>query len=282
VPALARPAVRDGAALTLGRLGSREAVGALVEALGRDDLKVREEAIRLLGSLRDPRATEPLIETIAEDRTRYLSVLALGKIGDPRAYDTLMDVLEHETHTDVRGYAVVALGWLGMPEAIPRLLRILEEEPEIKWTAEALARLGAVGRAPLWGVAAAPGAAGLGRGFGGCREKARVIDGEFLDRAACATKGPSAELSFAAAAPRGAEVILRARHLLEDGGERRTISIAIDGRAAGSAEIGAEAETARFPLGFGLPEGEHRAVLRMEGSGAFELDHFLLLAPAKP
>jgi arylsulfatase A-like enzyme len=274
------PAIRDKAALALGGLGDAAAVPVLIEALGRDDLKVREEATKLLGDLRDPMAVEPLIETVAEERTRYLSVLALGKIGDPRAYDTLMDVLQYDTHTDVRGYAVVALGWMGRPAAVPRLLRVLREEPEIKWTAEALVRLGAVGEGPLYGTDVAKGAPALVSGWGDCREKELILPDEFLERTKCATKGSTARLAFFAAAPGGATLIVRARHLLADKGATARLAILVDRREIASIELrGEEMHETRVEVGPGVfPPGRHTVELELGQPGAFEVDHFLVLA----
>jgi arylsulfatase A-like enzyme/HEAT repeat protein len=274
------PAVRDRVALALGGLGDAAAVPALVEALGRDDLKVRENAIRLLGDLRDPAAVEPLIETIAEERTRYLSVLALGKIGDPRAYDTLVDVLKYDTHTDIRGYAVVALGWLELEAAVPRLLRVLAEEHEIKWTAEALVRLGAVGEGKLFGTDVAKGAPALAGGWGDCAEKERVLPEEFLERTKCATKGREARLAFDAAAAEGATLIVRARHLDADKGAAIPLAIAVDGRKIASIELrGEEMHEARIEIGAdAFPSGKHTVELQLAKAAPFEVDYFLVLA----
>ncbi|MDD5308771.1 MAG: sulfatase-like hydrolase/transferase [Deltaproteobacteria bacterium] len=275
------PAVRDRAALALGRLGDRAAVGNLIEALGRDDLMVREEAIRLLGSLRDPSAVEPLIETVPEERTRYLAVLALGGIGDPRAYDTLVDVLRYDTHTDVRGYAVVALGWLGLHKAVPLLLDVLRKEPEIKWTPEALVRLGAVGSFPLFGTDVAKGAPALKRGFKDCVERPAILSGEFLGRTTCRTEGREAELAFASDAPKGAQLVLRARLLGQDKAKVGKLAILVDGTEAGSVELRSDFDGffVRVPDG-SFRDGAHRVLLRLEGTGRMEIDHLLVLADA--
>jgi len=273
------PEIRDRAARALGELGDVAAVPVLIEALGRDDLKVREHSIRLLGRLGDPRATEPLIETLAEDRTRYLSVLALGKLDDRRALEPLLEVLEHETHTDIRGYVVVALGWLRFPEVIPRVLRVLVDEPEVRWTPEALIRLGAVGRAPLFGTDAARGEPALVKGFGKCSERPWIEEDVYLDRTTCKTTGPKATLVFEATARPGATVIVRARHLLPDKGSEAGLSIAVDGVEVGRVTLGSEFGETRLETPGGVwGAGRHRVVLELDQPGRFELDHLLVVA----
>ncbi|MCP4676573.1 MAG: sulfatase-like hydrolase/transferase [Deltaproteobacteria bacterium] len=273
------PDIRDRAALVLGRRGDKAAGPALIEALGRDDVKMREQAIRMLGRLGDPETADALIEALAEDRTRYLVVLALGKVGNHKALGALTDVLEHDQYTDVRGYAVVGLGWLGMAEAVPRLVQVLREEPEIKWTAEALVRLGGVGKAPVFGTDVARGLPALTRGFGRCTEKPEIVHGEFLGRTLCRTLGRTAELGFDADAPKGATVILRARHLLADKGRVAQLAVLVDGNEVFQVKLGGELEEFRVDTpAEAWPDGKHRVVLALGQVGAFELDHFLVLA----
>jgi HEAT repeat protein len=273
------PEIRDRAARALGELGDKAAVPVLIEALGRDDLKVREHAIRLLGRLGDQRATEPLIETLAEDRTRYLSVLALGKLSDRRAIDPLLEVLEHETHTDIRGYTVVAFGWLKFPEVIPRVLRVLVEEPELRWTPEALVRLDAVGRSPLFGTDVAQGVQALAKGWGKCSARPWIEHHDYIGRTSCKTTGRSATLVFHAEAEAGALLILRARHLLVDKGQQAELAIEVDGVEVGRAQLGGDhAETRLETPGKVWGAGRHRVVLELDRPGKFEVDHLLVMA----
>ena len=275
------PDVRDKAALALAGLGDTAAVPVLIEALGRDNLKIREDAIRSLGDLRDTRATEPLIETIAEDRTRYLTVLALGKIGDRRANDTLMDVLKHETHTDIRGYAVVAFGWIGKPGPLERILRVYREEPELKWSTEALIRLGAIEENLIFGTDAVKGQTALGNDFKKCTEKDLIIAGEFMGRTVCETKDSKATLTFFADAPYGAQIVIRARHLLADKTRKQQIIILLDDTKAAEVEIGSKMAEFRLPTpGTLWKKGVHTVTLKTN-DGRFALDHLLVIPNKK-
>jgi arylsulfatase A-like enzyme/HEAT repeat protein len=273
------PSIRDRAALTLGRREEPAATEALVEALGRDDVDIREQAIRMLGRLGEPCTVDALLTMLAEERTRYLTVLALGKIGDPRAYEALMDVIENEKYTDVRGYAVVALGWLEMSEAIPRLMRVLVEEPEIKWTTESLIRLGAVGRAPLFGMDISKDSHENSKGFRKCFEKPKVVHGGFLDRTFCNTKGSVARVEFFTSISGSATLIVRARHLTKEQERDVSLEIFVDSVKVGEVPLGEQFQEFRIVTSTNTwLEGRHQVQFKMEKPGSFALDHVLVLA----
>ncbi len=79
------PRVRVRAARHMGRLGksSRHFLDALVAALLDEDKQVRLEAADVLGKLKDERALEPLIKSLADDdfRVRQYSWKAIRKHG---------------------------------------------------------------------------------------------------------------------------------------------------------------------------------------------------------
>ncbi|KAF0190738.1 MAG: PBS lyase, partial [bacterium] len=83
------------AAYSLGRLGDRQAVEPLMDAVHLDDSRVKNRAIDSLGAIADKRALPILIDTLQDkDRvTRTNSAIALGKIGDKRAVDPLLQTL---------------------------------------------------------------------------------------------------------------------------------------------------------------------------------------------
>ena len=125
-PSIEADELRLEAAKALGHIKDTSAIGPLIAALGDETFKVREQAAealteigspvveplikllktptmhpkmfvaKILGDLKDPRAVEPLIQTLllaAADRTswnfRLEAVRALGKIKDPRAAEPL-------------------------------------------------------------------------------------------------------------------------------------------------------------------------------------------------
>lgn len=274
------PSVRDEAAFALARLNDDFALEQLVEALGRTDHAVREQAVRMLGRLQNPAASRPLIDMLDEYRVRYLVVLALGKIGGPDAYDALMNVLDEEQRTDVRGYAVVGLGWIRDERAASRLVDILKKEPEIPWTAEALVRLDGVGKAPVWGIDASSENRGSIEGAWTCETKPFIVEGEFLGRTTCTTRGRTATVSFEARAEAGGELIVRVGHVGVQGQEEAVgLRVAFDGRRVAEAALGCEPQQLRIELGPApIHPGRHTVTLSLEKRGRLIIDHVLLLA----
>jgi HEAT repeat protein len=115
------PRVRRYLALTLGRLGDRGAVGALIEAAD-----VPKEG-----------------EAGADAETRIYAIWALGMIGDPAAVPVVIKLLGSED-AGLRKSAAHALGAFPGPEGQEALVRALEDATEdVRWNAAiALARQG--------------------------------------------------------------------------------------------------------------------------------------------
>ncbi len=155
-------AVREQAALSLGRLAAVEAADPLAGRLEEEENdRVRQAVALALGQMNSVRAVLPLLDSYdngeitssvcvdalaalgvdaVEPLTgvvrrwnvrlllRQISALALGAIGDPGAVETLITVLErpHE-HEDIRIDVTRALGQIGAPEALPTLRYVLAE-----------------------------------------------------------------------------------------------------------------------------------------------------------
>lgn len=146
------PDVRNVAAQSLGRMKLQAAEEALVECLGRHDPsvsariaaiciemgprtaplliralregtpKARFWSARILGEIKDPRATRSLGDALAdkEPDVRSASVWALGMIAD-RASAALVEPLLEDTVWYVRAHAAEALGRIADPNAVPKL-----------------------------------------------------------------------------------------------------------------------------------------------------------------
>lgn len=159
--------VRLHAVEALGKTRSAEAVEPLLWALFNDhDQAIREDVVRALGQLGDPRAMEFLIMAMKDPGLRTLAVEALGKIGDRRAVPVLIAVVEGSARPPVsravagcgdnwdeemntKAAAVRALGGLGDDTAIGSLLKALEDTVTRADAAAALVQFGSKVIPPL-------------------------------------------------------------------------------------------------------------------------------------
>jgi len=130
------PRVRRYLALTLGRLGDRRAVPALLEAVSdaaskgaHPDPDTQVYAVWALGAIGDPQAGPPLVElTRSEDPgLRKTAAHALGGFTVPEATAALRALLQDPVH-DVRWNSAVALARHRDPAAAPVLLEMLDRE----------------------------------------------------------------------------------------------------------------------------------------------------------
>jgi HEAT repeat protein len=99
----------------------------VIKALHNDDEEVREEAVRALGELNDPRAVEPLI-SILNDDNRYIrreAAKSLGRIGDERAIIPLINGLKDEDRYGREG-AAEGLGEMG-EKAVEPLIDAMDD-----------------------------------------------------------------------------------------------------------------------------------------------------------
>ncbi|MCC5827829.1 MAG: HEAT repeat domain-containing protein [Phycisphaeraceae bacterium] len=152
---------RVTAAMTLGRIGHRSAVPALIQALEDRGSGVSTAAAEALGQIGDPRAVPALIKLVRErnNMPQFAAVIeALGRIDDRSivptlisnldsddswlvegsarvlgrmkaegAFELLIDAAGHR-QWNVRGGAALALADLGDARAVPQLLAMLEDD----------------------------------------------------------------------------------------------------------------------------------------------------------
>jgi len=136
--------LRCGAVWKLGRLRDPAARLPLLEALDHRDARLRGEAARSLGVLRDGRTTPRLNEVLHTDpdpTVRQSALDALGMIGGRRAIRALTDVLKNELEDPaIRAKAAEGLGTCNAQNAVPDLIAALEDrQPEVRfWSAFAL------------------------------------------------------------------------------------------------------------------------------------------------
>jgi len=149
-------AVREETSTALAAIGEA-ALSSLLTALTHTEWLVRLHAVEALGKTRSPEAVNPLLSVLFNDRDRAVredAVRALGQIGDPRALESLVTAMKEP---GLRPLAIEALGRIGDRCAVPVLITVLEavDRPEFSrpidgcgenWDDEILA-LGAAARA---------------------------------------------------------------------------------------------------------------------------------------
>ena len=129
-----RTVVRGDAIAALGEIGSRRAVGCLVDALHRDDERFHREVVIALRKIHPDRALIALLGLLhsRDPIIREEAANALGAIGDPKAVRRLRELLT-DPSADVRQEAVLALGKLGGPVVLDALeLALSDTDPAVR------------------------------------------------------------------------------------------------------------------------------------------------------
>jgi len=133
---------RERAARRLGRIKDPRAVEPLIESLKDKNSKVRANVAEALGKLKDPRAVEPLIEGLKLTNDIFYenaAVKALANIDKP-AMEQLIKALKDKTNNwTVRNASAKAIGIIGDPKGVELLIGMLKEE-KILGCVEGLAR----------------------------------------------------------------------------------------------------------------------------------------------
>ena len=110
---------------TLGQIDDPKATEALVGVASDLDMRVRIKAIDTLGLVKAKDATGLLVQQLfmrdTDLGTKQRILASLGKIGDKRATGPIMDFLSRNVDPAVRGNAIFALGDIGDPAALPSL-----------------------------------------------------------------------------------------------------------------------------------------------------------------
>jgi HEAT repeat protein len=120
--------VAKGELKDTGEWGEKE-IPELIQVLKDKDPKMRKNAARILGRIKDNRAIEPLMEALNDIDTFVIGEAAksLGKIGDKRAVDSLILFLEKDIKV-AKTETIKALGKIRDKRAVEPLLRILNDE----------------------------------------------------------------------------------------------------------------------------------------------------------
>lgn len=276
------PDVRTRAAVSLARLRDRAAVPGLIEALYVASSRYeREEAVRWLGRLRDPRGVEPLLSLLPEFRLRDLVVVALGLIGDVRASAPLRDMLNWETHANIREALIRGIGHLGDPSFIEPLLHVAIVEPELKTTTESLIRLDAIQKGFIGGADIVSNARGL-TGFSRCEVGPLDHDWNYLNRTYCEMNTDASHIDIAVPdSVRSASklhVVMSARRA--DAPEASEVSIELHGVTLPAHRVDGQWDELHWQIPAETMRDAHpyeTVTIRTTGATRLDVDHVLLL-----
>lgn len=121
--------VRRYLVLVLGKLGDREAVEPLREAVKDPDADTRLYAVWALGKLGDARALPSVTEASSSEDAgmRKMAAYVLGRLGD-RAAAPRLRVLLGDSVADVRWNAAIALASLSDAAGVPVLRSMIDRE----------------------------------------------------------------------------------------------------------------------------------------------------------
>jgi HEAT repeat protein len=119
------PEERLSAIRGLGELNDPKATEHLLAAASDPDPRIRIKAIDTLGQIKAKDATPFLIQQLfmrdTDLGTKQRILACLGKIGDTRATRSLIDFMARDLDPAVRGNAIFALGDIGDAAALPSL-----------------------------------------------------------------------------------------------------------------------------------------------------------------
>jgi HEAT repeat protein len=125
-------------------------VEQLLELLSHPVSLTRSPAARVIGRTRDPRALDPLLNTLQTDPqwlARLWSAKALGDLGMTEAFDALAEALKSDEKNRVRAAAAEAIGKLKAPKSAELLkLALMDADGGVRKIAEeSLSTLGMTG-----------------------------------------------------------------------------------------------------------------------------------------
>lgn len=107
------------------------AVEPLIIAMMDSTDKLRGQACKILGLIKDKRAVEPMIELYWKGQMRKDVIWSLGVIGDKRAFNVLMDGLE-DGNSKLKFLCIRALEGLKDRRAVPTLIKMIGSKEEIE------------------------------------------------------------------------------------------------------------------------------------------------------
>jgi hypothetical protein len=125
-------------------LEKQKDIEGLIEALSYDDFEIHSAAVTAIYNLGDPAILRLLRDMKTKNLPRRLGIIeALGKLKDPRALEPLIQTLADE-NPEIRWDSAISLGGLDDKRAIPALRKALEDNDKyVRYgAASALSKIG--------------------------------------------------------------------------------------------------------------------------------------------
>lgn len=126
------PGVREAILTALVRIGTGDAVAALLPFLNREDAGLRNAVLESIQQMPPDVAAPAVLPLLGhpDSDLRIFGVQLLGNLAHPGRLGWLTGVLERDTHVNVCLTAVEALAETGNPEALPSLERLAARFPD--------------------------------------------------------------------------------------------------------------------------------------------------------
>jgi|GEM_PF-1241681 len=128
-----RPETRLEAVKSLGTSKDPKAIEPLMTATADTDIRVKNKAIEYLGNLRATDATPILVQQLflreVSQGIKHKILVALGKIGDPRGAAPIMEFLKRRLDQNVKAVAIRALSDVGNDNVLPFLDDVSRTDP---------------------------------------------------------------------------------------------------------------------------------------------------------
>jgi HEAT repeat protein len=126
----------------LAKRGTDAAVEQISRVATHTDSMVATEAVRSLGSMRQPKAVQALQRVAAEEKrpdVREAAVLELGRQTRDQQVRLLEEVLQRDPEPRVRAAAASSLSRLKAWDTIPLLMDVAEKDPDLMVQSRAVA-----------------------------------------------------------------------------------------------------------------------------------------------
>jgi HEAT repeat protein len=127
----------------LKTIAERKDVQALVKMLRKASDEARAEIAQILVDMRDPRATQALLQESESSNpsVRQIAAQALNRIDPEHKYVAAIHML-NDVHRQVRTAAIEALATMGHPKALDMLIRTSEKERDPQARVAAIEAIG--------------------------------------------------------------------------------------------------------------------------------------------